>query len=117
MIQSVDKEARQAGADLIKCVIQDRKLRTFDYVNNRLEWNALQTIEAMIRRKVCYRGRATQATNRMRGGEGGLLSQTENPYMAYTEGIKFWDSGQRGPRKTERHCGANDCSLRSLHAI
>lgn len=47
--REVNDEARQAGADLIK----ERKAgpgqaRTFIYVNNRLEGNALETITAML---------------------------------------------------------------------
>lgn len=47
-IKEVNGAARQAGADLIK----DRKIKktgkTFIYVNNRLEGNALETIDAML---------------------------------------------------------------------
>ena len=47
-IQEVNAEARKAGAALIQegTATSDRK--TFIYVNNRLEGNALATIDAML---------------------------------------------------------------------
>ena len=45
-IKDVDKEAREAGTKLMASA--DGKAKAFIYVNNRLEGNALVTIEAMI---------------------------------------------------------------------
>jgi uncharacterized protein YecE (DUF72 family) len=45
--KEVNVEARQAGAALITEGMQTKGRRTFIYVNNRLEGNALSTIEAM----------------------------------------------------------------------
>jgi len=44
----VNAEARKAGATLIADGVQAKGRKTFIYVNNRLEGNALSTIEAMI---------------------------------------------------------------------
>jgi uncharacterized protein YecE (DUF72 family) len=46
--QEVYPEARQAGVALIQEGIKNPERRTFIYVNNRLEGNALSTIEAMV---------------------------------------------------------------------
>jgi uncharacterized protein YecE (DUF72 family) len=47
--QEVNEEARQAGADLmIEGLRYEPRRKTFIYVNNRLEGNALQTIAAML---------------------------------------------------------------------
>ena len=46
--KEVNEEARKAGADLIQKGKKDPKKRTFIFVNNRLEGNALQTIQAML---------------------------------------------------------------------
>jgi uncharacterized protein YecE (DUF72 family) len=46
-VKEVDEEARQAGAALIKEGMRTSGRRTFLYVNNRLEGNALSTLEAM----------------------------------------------------------------------
>jgi uncharacterized protein YecE (DUF72 family) len=47
-IREVNQEARQAGAALIAAGIKSGGGQTFIYVNNRLEGNALATIEAMV---------------------------------------------------------------------
>ena len=46
--REVNPEARQAGAALIAEGVQAQDRQTFIYVNNRLEGNALSTIEAMV---------------------------------------------------------------------
>ena len=46
--QEVNTEARQAGAALIREGKENPQRKTFIYVNNRLEGNALQTITAML---------------------------------------------------------------------
>jgi len=46
--QEVNAEARQAGAALIREGITGPNRKTYVYVNNRLEGNALATIEAMV---------------------------------------------------------------------
>lgn len=46
--QEVNKEARQAGAALIQEGTSTPNRQTYIYVNNRLEGNALATIEAMV---------------------------------------------------------------------
>ncbi len=51
--KETDDEARQAGADLINSIIGGKKGEakpSFIYINNRLEGNALITIEAMLAR-------------------------------------------------------------------
>jgi hypothetical protein len=45
--KEVHLEARQAGAALISGGVKATGRKTFIYVNNRLEGNALSTIEAM----------------------------------------------------------------------
>ena len=47
-VRELNPEARAAGAKLIQEGITGRERKTFIYVNNRLEGNALLTIEAMI---------------------------------------------------------------------
>ena len=48
-VQEPNPDARAAGARLIKeGVAAGRKQKTFIYVNNRLEGNALITIDAML---------------------------------------------------------------------
>src|SRR5438309_11298244 len=44
----VNDEARNAGAMLVLAGRQNHKQKTFIYVNNRLEGNALETIDAML---------------------------------------------------------------------
>lgn len=46
--QEVNDEARRAGATLISAGKQNPKRKTFIFVNNRLEGNALETIKAML---------------------------------------------------------------------
>jgi len=46
--KEVNEEARKAGAALIAEGTKPRERRTFVYVNNRLEGNALSTIQAMV---------------------------------------------------------------------
>ena len=46
--KEVNKEARAAGAALIKSGKKKKTGRTLIFVNNRLEGNALKTIAAMI---------------------------------------------------------------------
>ena len=46
--KEVNAEAREAGAALIADGVKAKGRRTFIYVNNRLEGNALSTIEAMV---------------------------------------------------------------------
>lgn len=46
--QEVNKEARQAGAAIIQEGTSTPNRQTYIYVNNRLEGNALATIEAMV---------------------------------------------------------------------
>jgi uncharacterized protein YecE (DUF72 family) len=46
--KEVDEEARKAGASLIQEGKKTAKRKTFIFVNNRLEGNALQTIQAML---------------------------------------------------------------------
>ncbi len=46
--KEVNPEARQAGAALIAAGIKAQRRKTFVFVNNRLEGNALSTIEAML---------------------------------------------------------------------
>jgi uncharacterized protein YecE (DUF72 family) len=46
--KEINEEARQAGATLIQSAKKNPKKRTFIFVNNRLEGNALQTIKAML---------------------------------------------------------------------
>lgn len=46
--KEVNAEARQAGAALISAGKKDPRRKTFIYVNNRLEGNALATIQAML---------------------------------------------------------------------
>ena len=46
--EEVNAEARQAGAALIADGVKAKGRKTFIYVNNRLEGNALSTIEAMV---------------------------------------------------------------------
>ena len=46
--QEVNTEARKAGVALIKEGTTTAKRQTYIYVNNRLEGNALATIEAMV---------------------------------------------------------------------
>ena len=46
--QEVNAEARQAGVALIREGITGPNRKTYVYVNNRLEGNALATIEAMV---------------------------------------------------------------------
>jgi hypothetical protein len=46
--REVNAEARQAGAALIHEGTQTLNRKTFIYVNNRLEGNALATIDAMV---------------------------------------------------------------------
>ena len=46
--REVNEEARKAGAALITDGLKAAGRRTFVYVNNRLEGNALSTIEAMV---------------------------------------------------------------------
>jgi uncharacterized protein YecE (DUF72 family) len=48
-IREVDAEARKAGAALIAAGTKASNRKTFIYVNNRLEGNALSTIEAMLK--------------------------------------------------------------------
>jgi len=49
-VKEENEEARAAGAKLIQeSTAADRERRTFIYVNNRLEGNALMTIDAMIK--------------------------------------------------------------------
>ena len=45
--KEVNPEAREAGKALIREALKGRK-KTFIYVNNRLEGNALNTIAAML---------------------------------------------------------------------
>jgi hypothetical protein len=47
-VKEKNNEARAAGAKLIKDGKAAAKKKTFIYVNNRLEGNALQTISGMI---------------------------------------------------------------------
>ena len=49
-IKEVNSAARQAGTYLIKRRKIENTGKTFIYVNNRLEGNALETIEAMVER-------------------------------------------------------------------
>jgi hypothetical protein len=46
--KEVNPEARQAGAALIRAGKREPPKKTFIYVNNRLEGNALATIQAML---------------------------------------------------------------------
>jgi hypothetical protein len=46
--QEVNTEARKAGAALIQDGTSTPKRKTYIYVNNRLEGNALATIAAML---------------------------------------------------------------------
>jgi uncharacterized protein YecE (DUF72 family) len=46
--REVNNEARKAGATLISAGKQNPKRKTFIFVNNRLEGNALETIKAML---------------------------------------------------------------------
>jgi len=46
--KEVNDEARKAGAALIADGVKAKGRKTFIYVNNRLEGNALSTIEAMV---------------------------------------------------------------------
>ena len=46
--KEVNEEARRAGAALITDGKKNPKQTTFIFVNNRLEGNALQTINAML---------------------------------------------------------------------
>ena len=46
--KEVNSAARKAGAALIKDGKKKAKRKTLIYVNNRLEGNALQTIDAML---------------------------------------------------------------------
>ena len=46
--KEVNEEARQAGATLVARRIAKQQGKTFIFVNNRLEGNALQTIKAML---------------------------------------------------------------------
>ena len=46
--KEINEEARKAGALLIKDGKKKPKKKTFIFVNNRLEGNALNTIQAMI---------------------------------------------------------------------
>jgi len=49
-VKEPDPDARAAGAALIKeGVAAGSRRKTFVYVNNRLEGNALETIDAMMR--------------------------------------------------------------------
>jgi uncharacterized protein YecE (DUF72 family) len=48
--REVNEEARQAGAELIAEGARDSGRQTFVYINNRLEGNALATIDAMMER-------------------------------------------------------------------
>jgi uncharacterized protein YecE (DUF72 family) len=55
--QEVNAEAREAGAKLMNARLkQTGKGRTFIYVNNRLEGNALETINAMMLMEEAERG-------------------------------------------------------------
>jgi hypothetical protein len=47
-VQEINDEARQAGAKLIAEGTRAEGRQTFIYVNNRLEGNALATLEAML---------------------------------------------------------------------
>ncbi len=49
--KEVNEEARKAGAALVQEGKQSPKRKTFIYVNNRLEGNALETIAAMLAEK------------------------------------------------------------------
>jgi hypothetical protein len=46
--KEINGEARKAGASLIADGTRAKARKTFVYVNNRLEGNALSTIEAMV---------------------------------------------------------------------
>jgi hypothetical protein len=46
--KEVNDEARKAGATLIAEGLKATDRQTFVYINNRLEGNALSTIEAMV---------------------------------------------------------------------
>ena len=46
--KEMNAEARAAGADLIRETLCEQKRKTFIYVNNRLEGNALESIAAML---------------------------------------------------------------------
>jgi uncharacterized protein YecE (DUF72 family) len=46
--RAVNREARQAGAALIAEGMANPRRKTFIYVNNRLEGNALETLDAML---------------------------------------------------------------------
>jgi uncharacterized protein YecE (DUF72 family) len=46
--KEINEEARKAGAALIQSAKKHPKKKTFIFVNNRLEGNALQTIKAML---------------------------------------------------------------------
>ena len=45
--QEINDEARLTGADLIQETFCAKRRKTYIYVNNRLEGNALETIAAM----------------------------------------------------------------------
>jgi hypothetical protein len=47
-VKEVNEDARQAGLALIKEGKEKPTKKTFIYVNNRLEGNALETIQAML---------------------------------------------------------------------
>lgn len=47
--REVNVEARAAAADLIREALREKQRKTYIYVNNRLEGNALETIDAVLR--------------------------------------------------------------------
>ena len=47
-VKEINEDARKAGASLIEEGKENPKRKTFIYVNNRLEGNALETISAML---------------------------------------------------------------------
>jgi hypothetical protein len=54
-IREVNEEARNAGADLIRETLCEKRRKTYIYVNNRLEGNSLETIAAMLVRGMTVR--------------------------------------------------------------
>jgi hypothetical protein len=48
LLPQINEEARAAGAALVEAGKKNPKRKTFIFVNNRLEGNALNTIRAML---------------------------------------------------------------------
>ena len=72
-IREPDENARKAGAALIAGGERyEPRRKTFVYINNRLEGNALETIAAMIAQAVKLLAESRKATDNQSGNSSGL---------------------------------------------